>query len=366
MITEHRDPVASPPGGGLDRVDLVALSASGAISAPLPTLLSRSDGRKLFYPGAINWLAGEPGSGKTFLALAAAVEVLRDGERVAFIDYEDTPHTFVHRLACLGLEDDALARVEYLRATGALDDANLAWLVDLIDSHGIALVVIDSVPESLASEGANENSATEVASWVARVPRRWARAGAAVVVIDHVVKNVDGRGRWARGSGHKLAAVDGVAYMLATTIPFSRERSGSARLIMSKDRHGMVGAVGQTAADINFVVEAGSIRRIDVIAPRVNLDMGNQTGRVTVDEVVAACRSCGGQFRSVEAASRELGVSRNVASARLEEAVYAGLMIEQHDRGRRVFRIVEETDWDELLHIAARSTEERALPEEQS
>jgi hypothetical protein len=49
-----------------------------------------------------------------------------------------------------------------------------------------------------------------VASWLELLPRWAARLGAAVLVLDHVVKNVETRGRWATGSQHKLAGLDGV------------------------------------------------------------------------------------------------------------------------------------------------------------
>jgi hypothetical protein len=339
----------------LHRVDLVTI-ADGDLSAPSPTILRRSDGKALLYPGAINWLAGEPGNGKTFVALAAAAEVLCAGGRVMFLDYEDTASTCASRLLSLGTRVEQLARMQYMTVGGAISDAGVAWLTALV-ADGVDLVVVDSAPESIAAESFNENSASEVALWVARIPRALARAGAAVLVIDHVAKSTENRGRWARGSGHKLAAVDGSALLLVQVVPFSRDRSGSSHLSIAKDRHGQIGAIGQVAATVMFTVENGSLCRIDLSPPRAQLEPERSDGRISLPEVVDACRHAGGRWPSIAAAADDLGVPRSTATAVLDEAVYVGLLVEDRSSGKRAFRVVEETDWDRLLVLAHDETD---------
>jgi KaiC/GvpD/RAD55 family RecA-like ATPase len=311
------------------------------------------------YPGAINWLAGEPGNGKTFVALAAATEVLRAGGRVMVLDYEDTDRTCVSRLLSIGASVEEFVRVQYMTVGGAIGDTGVAWLTSEV-ADGVDLVIVDSAPESIAAEGFNENSASEVASWVARIPRALARARAAVFVIDHVAKSTEHRGRWARGSGHKLAAVDGTALLLVQVVPFSRERSGSSHLNIAKDRHGQIGAIGQVAATVTFTVERGSLCRIDLSPPRPQLESQRTGVRIDLTEVVDVCRERGGQWASIKAAADDLGVTRATATAALEEAVYAGLLVEDRSRGKRAFRVVEETDWDQLLALAHDETNTRS------
>jgi hypothetical protein len=65
------------------------------------------------------------------------------------------------------------------------------------------------------------------------------RAGAAVNLIDHVVKDKDSRGRYAIGAQHKLAGVD-VAYRLEVVHPFGRGREGLIKVAVTKDRPGFV------------------------------------------------------------------------------------------------------------------------------
>ena len=56
---------------------------------PPPDLLMRSDGRGVFYRGRVNSVFGVSGDGKTKLVLAAAVEEIRAGRSVLFVDFED-------------------------------------------------------------------------------------------------------------------------------------------------------------------------------------------------------------------------------------------------------------------------------------
>ena len=76
-----------------------------------------------------------------------------------------------------------------------------------------------------------------------------------------------GPGRWARGSGAKLAAVGGAAYVLENVIPFSRQNSGSAHLLVAKDRHGSIGGAGEVAAVVHFQVSNGSIHTVCLEPP---------------------------------------------------------------------------------------------------
>ncbi len=80
----------------------------------------------------------------------------------------------------------------------------------------------------------------DVAAWLELLPRWAARLGPAVLVIDHVVKDPESRGRWATGSQHKLAGLDGAAYALTAVQPFGRGMTGRSRLTVEKDRSGQV------------------------------------------------------------------------------------------------------------------------------
>jgi len=61
-------------------------------------------------------------------------------------------------------------------------------------------------------------------------------------MLDHVVKNPSARGRFATGSQHKLAGIDGAGYVLERGQPFGKGMVGTSPLYIAKDRHGGVQA----------------------------------------------------------------------------------------------------------------------------
>ena len=346
-----------PSGSGLTTFDL-ACALEGA-SEPEPMILHRSDGQALLYPGAMNWLSGPPGGGKSWLGFEAVADVIGNGDRAVFLDYEDGPGTAAARLIALGASIDALGRVRYVQASGPIDDAGIAWLLDRAERA--ALVVLDSAPESLAAEGGDENSSGDVARWVARLPRPLARAGAAVFVIDHVTKDTAARGLWARGSGHKLAAVDGIALSFEEVLPFSRAGSGTAQLVVAKDRRGYVGAARQVVAEVRFEVEAGSLREI-VIAPpddttRAAPEPKPPATSISPYDVALALKAAGHYWRSTAVAGAALGIGKEATAAVLRAAVEAGYVVEEPGtNGAKGYRLVEHAGevWEEpLLDLAA-------------
>jgi len=204
-----------------------------------PTLLRRTDGPHLLYPGRVHWLAGEPEALKSWLALLACVEVLDHGGQVMFIDFEDGPAGVVGRLLALGVDPQVIAaRFDYRSPDGALRHAERDALAG--DVAAADLLVVDACTEALAAQGLSSKDDVDVASWLALLPRWAARLGPAVVVLDHVVKDSENRGRWATGSQHKLAGLDGVAFTLESVQPGGVGMVGRSRLYVSKDRHGQV------------------------------------------------------------------------------------------------------------------------------
>lgn len=222
-----------------DLAEIVEGLTTGTLERPLPTIgrFHGGDGG-LFYPGRVNGLYGEPGKGKTWIALCCAAEQLNAGETVAWIDLEEPAPGIVGRLLDLQVDPDAIIdrfahyapEEPIARALGLAED--LAQLTP-------ALVVIDSTGEALALEGAGPNNDDEVASWFRTWPRWIAdHTGAAVVVIDHVVKDEGARGLWPGGSQRKKAAINGAAFMATPIHELGRGVQGRLKLVTSKDRNG--------------------------------------------------------------------------------------------------------------------------------
>lgn len=230
-------------GASWAEVDLSATMAgvlAGTIERPAPTIGRRTDGQALFYRGRVNGVAGHSNAGKSWTAFAAAVQELSAGEHVVYIDLEDDAVGAVTRLLALGANpDDVLARFHYHCPQETYTDAAAQALAANLDQYAPSLVVIDSTGEGLALDGAKPNDDDDVARWFRRLPTPVARqTGAAVVVLDHVVKSDDGEGLWPGGSHRKRAAITGAQYMQVNVNPFDQTTPGYSKLVCAKDRHG--------------------------------------------------------------------------------------------------------------------------------
>jgi hypothetical protein len=210
----------------------------GTIEAALPTLLPRTDGVHLLYPGKIHSLYGEPESGKSFVALAEAARLLRPGGRVIYLDYESDAATVVGRLRGLGATAEDIRRgFVYLRPE--TDPAGDAW--SRLISEPADLAVIDGVTEAFAVSAVATKDNDDVTKWLRRVAKPLADGtGAAVLQVDHVVKDADNRGRYAIGAQAKLAVLTGAAYSLEVVHPMGRGLVGVLHLRVAKDRPGAV------------------------------------------------------------------------------------------------------------------------------
>ena len=240
-----------------DALDVAGLMDGGELERELPTMLKRGDGKCLIYPGRLHSIYGEPGHGKTWVSLHLVRERLEQHETVAYLDYDedDGGKSMALRLRSLGV-DSGLVRdfLRYLNPQG-MGSNQLAWikLKEQIREWKPTVVIVDTMAPALVELGLNEKDNSEVGAWYAHA--RWLLRGlkpqAALVIIDHVVKSGEGRGRWARGAGDKLGRLH-AAYGVESTVPFSRTNPGHIRLVIAKDRGGEVGREGESAAVVKF------------------------------------------------------------------------------------------------------------------
>lgn len=206
---------------------------------PPPTILTRTDGISLLYRGEINWISGEPETGKSWLLQHATIQQFTNGDHVLYIDLEDTPSRIVARLTGLGATRDQIAeQFHYIRPSIGAEPADIDQLLDLAGK--CSLTVIDGTTDLHLIHGLDPETNKDAALIVANLLRPLANAGPAVVPLDHVTKNKETRGRYAIGAQHKLAAVRGAAYHLETITPFGRRSHGQSRLVITKDRPGHV------------------------------------------------------------------------------------------------------------------------------
>jgi AAA domain len=147
---------------------------------------------------------GKKESGKTWLLLHAAAELVRRGEPVVWVDEEMGRRDMADRLRWMQLDPEAVSGLFTYLEMPMLNGSreSLALWTALLQVKRPSLVAVDAQTEVLASADLNENSGTDVAKWHAWYLAPALRLGAATVVIDHTGHDEQER---ARGSGHKGA-----------------------------------------------------------------------------------------------------------------------------------------------------------------
>jgi hypothetical protein len=222
-------------------VDLEEILA-GEWRPPKPVVGQRSDGIGLFYPGKIHTVASETEAGKTWFLLAAAFDEVQQGNSVAYIDFEDDVGGIVGRMLTLQTPHEKLRKYfHYIRPTQSVNsEIHLADLHDTIEAYEPTLAVIDGITEAMTAHGLNPMDNKDIATFGAILPRKLAAMGCATVCLDHVVKNIDARGRYALGGVHKLNGLDGAAYILEGRDPFGVGIKGRSAILIAKDRPGQL------------------------------------------------------------------------------------------------------------------------------
>jgi hypothetical protein len=221
-------------------VDLGPVLA-GNWKPPEPTVGRRIDGKGLFYPGRCHTVISETEGGKTWLALSAALDEMQAGNHVVYLDFEDDEGGVAGRLLTLGCSPDKIRKqFHYIRPESKMDQDDLNDLRDTITTHAPTLGVIDGVTESMTMHGLNPLDNADCATFGRLLPSWIASLGAAVASLDHVVKDREGRGRYAIGGVHKLNGLNGAGFILENRQPFGIGITGRSTVKISKDRPGQL------------------------------------------------------------------------------------------------------------------------------
>lgn len=261
---EDRDPV--------EELNISELMLGGDIERDPPTMFVRTDGRSLVYPGRLHSIYGEPGHGKTWVALHLVKERLDAGESIVYFDYDedDGGKSMAMRMMALGATPESVRNLHYFNPQGiGTDREQWGKIRKMIKRVKPSIVFVDTMAPAIVELGLNESDNTEVGAWYRHA--RWVISGVktrpAMMIVDHMNKNNDGGSRWARGAGDKLGRLH-VAYVVESTTPFSRETPGRINLVIAKDRGGEVGRQGDAAATVKFTPSnGGQSLLIEVVPP---------------------------------------------------------------------------------------------------
>jgi hypothetical protein len=301
-------------------VDLTSALQGDDIEPPI--YLARSDGLCMFYAGRVHSLNGESESLKSWAALLGCKQAIDKGLDVLYVDYEDDASGIVTRLRALGLgAEEILEHFVYLRPDEPLrtrHDEPTVGSVDLLavlESRRFALAVVDGVTEAMTTEGLDLLSNSDIASWMRRLPRRIARTGAAVAVIDHLPKDRTNQGRGGVGGQHKLSGLDGASYKFTLLKYFARAFGsepveGRAFITVEKDRPGYIR--GRCLEDklgtlaLTAYPDGGVCGTIDTPTE------GEATDKKVVERILAYLATYDGASKN----AIETGVTGNVAAIR--------------------------------------------------
>ncbi|WP_267061962.1 bifunctional DNA primase/polymerase [Brachybacterium halotolerans] len=272
------DPTAPPasdePAPSWRPVDLTRI-LDGTYQRPEPTIMARTDGPCLFYPGKVHTVYGESESGKSWIVQHAAATTLAAGGRVLYIDFESDAPDVTGRLTALGTTTAQLLgdTFAYVRPEASPHTFHEAPEFTRLLAQQWDLCVLDGVTEALGLAGKSTMDNDEITAWMRDIPRRIARdTSAAVALVDHVVKSAEGRGRFPIGGQAKMAAIDGAAFLIEPVSALGVGLDGALTVRVTKDRPGAVRA------------HAGAWRKSDRTqeAARVRLDSTLQDGTTTV------------------------------------------------------------------------------------
>jgi DNA repair protein RadA/Sms len=176
-------------------------------------------------PGAVVLMAGEPGIGKSTLALDVAARTAREGRRVLYVSGEES----AAQVRLRGQRIGALADTLFLAS-----ETDLSTVLGHLERVAPALVVVDSVQTIASTEvdGApgNVGQVREVASALIQAAKA---ANIAAILVGHVTK--DGA----------IAGPRVLEHLVDVVVQFEGERHSRLRLVRAvKNRYGPTDEVG--------------------------------------------------------------------------------------------------------------------------
>lgn len=220
----------------------VAKVFAGKADPPEPNVLPFIDGSYLFYAGEFNLVYGDTESGKTWLCLSAVAATIKGGAgRAVVIDLDHNgAASLLSRLEMLGATRDLLSDPQIFRLAEPETEAELKELVADLTVFKPDVVVLDSLGEVMPLFRANSNSADDFTVVHSDVIKPLKKAGAAVLVVDHLPKSAESRQHGPTGTAAKTRAVGGIAVRVSAEVAIRPGVGGSAKLELFKDRHGGV------------------------------------------------------------------------------------------------------------------------------
>ncbi|MGH9019437.1 MAG: ATPase domain-containing protein, partial [Acidimicrobiales bacterium] len=259
-----------------------SLGSAGAVVATGVGELDRVLGGGL-VAGSTTLLFGEPGVGKSTLALMVLAARARDGDAVVLVAAEESAAQVAARARRLGDVPEGLD----VTAT-----ADVTAVEAMIRSRRPALVVVDSVSAmSDRAIAAPTGSVPQVRHGAERLCSAARDVGCALVLVGHVTKDGD------------LAGPRTLEHMVDTVVRVEGDRHGTLRLLRAqKHRFGPTDEVGMlevVAEGLRDLADPASLAGEGLGVPGVVVGVANDGSRATRVEIQALVAPSTGPPRRV-------------------------------------------------------------------
>lgn len=273
-----------PEGGSWTRVNL---TDPAYLIPPEPPAI-----QGLLYAAKRHVLSGPQESAKTLIAYHLLLQAQRDGHPVAIVDFEMGPVAARRLLADLGATPDELAAIYYTEPDGPPDEQALAS----IQAHGTRYALIDAAAGAFDTTGLDDNSRKDAETFARLWIRPLFRLDIATLLLDHVTKDREARGKYAIGSERKTGGAD-VHLGFDALKALSRGGNGMVKVTVHKDRPGFLARPTAAMLDLASAHDTHAIT-ITIRDPHPTDDEGTFRPTIYMERVSRELEKHPGESRS--------------------------------------------------------------------
>ncbi len=311
------------------------------LSEDHPSPETFASGAILYKPGLV-WVMGEPASGKSFLCLQWALDVINLGQAVVWIDEEAGPGDTLSKLKALGASEMLLAKYFlYLQPEARHLERESDELHAFVVKSKPGLIVMDSAAAILANAGIDEDKNSPVVQFMNRAVLPLVKElEVTTVVIDHKTKNKS-NSNYARGASSKLGVVD-MALNVELKDGFSKAKSGSFDVKVNKDRFGVHAKDTSWRVSVNVGAEGVQLLFGEGIQTTDKASVNEDELQIRILEFIKAHPGC--SKSAIEEGVKGAGTDRKRAV--LEELLNSRQVL-QNAVGQKRSYVVNESSSDE-------------------